>query len=198
LAFGGGFGPSRAAAFGKPLETSLNAGLWDATLAGYQLLFTAIMAVHHNEDLAGKRGGASLNKAASLMASLGGKNGWPKSEGRLKEAWRRHKTVAHLAAAAVCVGRKIYRSRLIAENIEAPTGFIVEHAEEVLQLTQDFLEFGVTFHVIRSAEKIMDGETIWHLPVDLPARPRARVLPRLSDEQLSYLKDVYRAPVPMV
>lgn len=193
LDFGGGFGPAEAVASRRPLPESLNAGLWHATLAGYRLLFTAIMAVHHDNEL---RAGAGLGKATDLIVWLGRKSDLLKSRNPVMEAWQSHKNVAHLAAAAVCIGRKIYRSRLTANSVQVPTDFIVEHLEEFIRISQDFLDFGLFFKSPKWTQTIFDRDTVWRLPVRLASRPLEPDLPRLSAEQLEYLITKRWAPAP--
>jgi hypothetical protein len=192
--FGGGFGPLAAAAYDKPLAERLERGLEAATLAGDRLLFTAAMARHHDNDL---RGGASLGKATDLITQLNSESEGPTSKNPINAAWQSHRNVAHLSAAAGWIERKMRQRNSTPANEEIPIQLILEPTEEFLQLARDFLEFGLTFRAFRSPETILDKESVWHLPFNLGARPLERVLPPLPDEQLRYLREVRRAPIPM-
>ena len=195
LPFGGGLGAVATAAFGESLETSVNAGLRAASLAGYRLLLTASMAVHHDKDLPG---GASPSKAADLIVWLGGKSKVLKSTYPVMAAWRSHKTVAHLAAAAILMGCVLRSAAPPTRSLEIPLRMVLENTEEFLKLSQDFLDFGLTFKACRSTKTILDGKSVWSLPVRVASLPLKPALFPLSDEQLSFLKDVRRAPVPMI
>ncbi len=195
--FGGGFAPLAEAAFNEPLQDLLDSGMHHAALAGERLLLTARMAAYHAKDL---RRGASLNKATDLLAWLRSKYQEPKSRNPIMEAWNGHKNVAHLAAAAVVIGAAILRSRPTANGTEVPTVTILttlKHTEQFVQLSQDFLDFGLTFKSFGLTQTILDGETVWHLPVDLPSRPLERVVWPLSNEEFEYLHTKRWAPVPI-
>lgn len=129
---------------------------------------------------------------------MNSKDEGPTSKNPIKGAWQSHRNVAHLSAAAGWMERKMRQRNATPPNEEIPIRFILEHTEEFLQLARDFLEFGPTFRVVRSPEAILDKESVWRLPCNLGARPLERVLPPLPDGQLTYLREMRRAPIPMV
>jgi hypothetical protein len=193
LPFGGGFGALADAAFGEPLETSVNAGLRDASLAGYQLLLTAIMKVHHDKDL---RRGASLGKATDLTVWLGDKSKVLKSTYPVMKAWGSHKNVAHLSAAALLIGCVIRSAAPTISSLDISLRMVLENTEEFLQLSHDFFDFGLTFKSIGRTQTILDRESVWSLPVRVASLPLKPALFRLSDEQLEYLITKRWAKVP--
>ena len=195
LPFGGSLGDVATAAFDKSLEASVNAGLRDATRAGYRLLFTAIMALHHDKELPR---GASAGKAIDLTVWLGDKSKVLKSRFPVEQAWRSHKSVAHLSAAAILIGCVIRSAAPPTSSLVIPLRPVLENMEEFLKLSQDFLDFGVTFKAFGSTKKILDADTLWRLPIRMASLPLKPALFRLSDEQLSFLRDVRRAPVPII
>ena len=184
--FGGGFGPLAAAAYDKPLGKLLERELDAALLCGYRLLLTAAMAANHSDVL---RSGASLGKATALVAQI-----FEKSEKTIKAAWSSHHSVAHLAAAAVYIALKERESNCTAE--EPTIRSILEHTEDLLQLTQDFFAFAIAFRAHHSSSIKLDGDALWRLPFSLPSRSLKPHLWPLSKEQLAYLHVERWAPAP--
>lgn len=184
--FGGGFGPLAAAAYDKPLAEQLERGLVAAWLTGYRLLLAAAMAANHSDVL---RSGASLGKATALVAQI-----CEKSEKTIKAAWSSHHSVAHLAAATVYIALKERESNSAAE--EPTIRSILEHTEDLLQLTQDFFEFAIAFRAHHSSSMKLDGGTLWRLPFCLPSRSLKPHLRPLAIEQLAYLHTQRWAPAP--
>ena len=193
--FGGGFGPLATAADDKPLRGRLDRGLEAAIRTGERLIFTAVMATHHDNDL---DGGASLGKATDLIAHLNSKSEGPTSKNPINEAWQSHRNVAHLAAAAAWMERIMRRQNAIPANEEIPILTILLQTEGFLRLAFDFLTFGLTFRVFRSPETILDEDSVWRLPGNPDTRPLERILPPLPRDLITYLRDVRRAPIPMV
>ena len=186
--FGGGFRPLAAAANDKPLAERLERGLEAAWQSGYRLLLAAAMAANHSDIL---RRGASLGKATALVAQI-----FRKSEKTIKAAWCSHHSVAHLAAAAVFIALKEHESNSTTAAEEPTIRSILEHTEDLLQLTQDFFEFGITFRAHHSSSMKLDGDALWRLPFSLPSRSLKPHLRPLSNEQLAYLHLERWAPAP--
>jgi len=129
---------------------------------------------------------------------MNSKDEGPTSKNPINEAWQSHRNVAHLSAAAGWMERKMRQRNATPPNEEIQIRLILEHTEELLQFAQDFFAFGLAFRVVRSPEAILDKESVWRFPFNLVARPLERVLPPLPDDLFKYLKDVRRAPTPMV
>jgi len=190
--FDGGFGPvGEAALKDDALQSEVERGMVDASLAGHRLLITAILDCHHQNQL---RGGPSLGKATDLLAYIRKTCGEAGTRVPIMNAWKTHKHIAHLAAAANLIGLEIIEADPDVTSIAVPLDKIWDQTGRLLQLSQSFLEFGLNFSADRSQEPCLDAQLALRFPARIPPLALQDALPPLSDEYIDYLVTQRWAP----
>ncbi len=153
------------------------------SLVGHRLLITAILDCHHRHQL---RGGPSLGKATDLLAYIRKTCGAAGTRVPIMNAWKTHKHIAHLAAAASLIGLEIMKADPNPTSIAVSFDKIWGHTG-LLQLAESFLEFGLNFSADRSKEPCLDTQLALRFPVRFRPLALQDAVPPLPEEYIDWL-----------
>jgi hypothetical protein len=120
------------------------------------LLIVRSIETHHKTA---ERGGGSVNKAAFLLARGRGCNGTLRSETKIEQAWRKYKSVAHLA-----LGIRLYVRAI------GPLKFNEIELGAVISIALEYQDFATSFRPGRPRphEVFIDRERIWSFSEQWP------------------------------
>lgn len=127
----------------------------------------------------------SLNKAVHVVSETAKTYGLIGNRTRILQAWRTHRSVAHLGVAQVFLGE--FREPREFEDPRRLGRFIT--------IARDYQNFAESYRPPRQSKSLVSDAEIWSIPADLRAR-RLRLrqpLPPLPADMLAALR-AYRAP----
>jgi hypothetical protein len=141
-------------------------------LAGLRLYLTVQMALHH-ENLLRPAGGASLRKARELLEDRTLSN-----RADLDAAWRSHRSVAVLAAAAIHVANE-----LAPRDLHPWFGLklvLDSRPWRILEVSRALQDFAVGFRNPHSSRPLLDAAALWLVPAIGSVELQSTV-PQLAD-----------------
>ena len=150
-------------------------------IAGDILASIYLMAEHGVEEPSLNKGIYVVRKF-SKVATYGDGARMPSSEQYVRDAWKKFRSVAHYWAA--------YRLNMGQNFVPARALFSLRHLATFLSAAKTMQDFGVTVVSARnpSSGTLLDGDSIWSVPSDVPPLPlKNEVFPdRLFDLLKSY------------
>lgn len=151
-----------------------------AMIAGQRLHDAVAMAVHHNSIL---RGGASLGKATDLTVHRTKPKGI--SRDQVKEAWKSHRHVAHLAAGI----RQAQMELILTHNMSPDDDLsaLISDPVRALVRAKQIFDIGIDFIPKQATKPFLDSEEAWRIGDVGTVDPDETVVFRLSEEDLNYL-----------